>query len=358
MIAYTLPRVTPPTIRRVQSAPLNRPCWRVAAVPRTIPTSRIALSPIRMMARHGTRSRNSRRWGASTVVASLISLSSKRCGWTLGPPAASSFFPCYLSEALAEGLFQLQGCVEDRVVDVPAFDLVDGDGRAGLAVTVLVAGEAARDALEPRGRSQLVPQLGLGDQEPAVVGLDGHGLDRVEQHVRCVEGVGVEGRRRLLAELLLVRREELVLVEVTPELQARAGQVHPLGVVRTGRVDEVGREEAVGPRQRDVVVVRVLPGLRGDQPALGQEDRVEQDLRRVRGDAGQQRTKVRVPDLDGLLGGALTAVLAREHVAEDLLEPVRVGAAVVDRGGRGGAELLRGELGHGSALDPVVVRRP
>src|ERR687891_1273473 len=113
-------------------------------------------------------------------------------GSSTGPVSAGRNRPTDRPSTLA-GLLQLQGSLEDRV-EVAVLHDVHGHRRGRLAVTVLVAGEAAGDALEPGGGAQRVPELGLRDQQAAVGGLHRRCLDRIEEHVRGVEGVGVEYR--------------------------------------------------------------------------------------------------------------------------------------------------------------------
>src|SRR5688500_7948065 len=105
-----------------------------------------------MMARHGTRSRKSRRLGASTaVVDSLINHLREALRAGPGPPAAPPFLlstSSLLRAGLGLRLGQLQRCLEDRI-EVAVHDLVHRHRGGLLAVTVLVTGEAAGDALEP-----------------------------------------------------------------------------------------------------------------------------------------------------------------------------------------------------------------
>ncbi len=88
----------------------------------------------------------------------------------------------------------------------------------------------------------------------------------------------------------------------------------------------------------------------------GDEDRIIDELGLAGGDLGQHRPHVGVGWGHGLLGGDGAAELL-EGLGKYRLQPVGVGAAVVDRGGLLGSKLLEGKFGGDGTLDLVVVGR-
>ncbi len=164
----------------------------------------------------------------------------------------------------------------------------------------------------------------------------------------------MENAQRGPAVLGRMLRQE-VLVAGLEGREVRAGEIHPFRR-RAGPLEHIGREHAVRSDLGHVFEAGHFCRLRGDEAALGDEDRIVDHLR-IRGrDGRQDRLHVGRAFGDGLLNGDGAAELL-EFVHEHLLQGLGIGAAVVD--GRRGRQLefIVDELGHRLALEGVAVRR-
>ena len=182
----------------------------------------------------------------------------------------------------------------------------------------------------------------------AVLVHHGYLLDGVKQHHGSVVGMQVEGAGRLLPVLGLVLLVELFVVH-----SRGAGEVHTLSRL-AGRLDEVGRDHAVGAHQHGLLQAGHLFGLLGDQSALLDEDRVIEHIGVSGRDLGQHRAHVGIANVDGLLSHAFAAQLG-EDIASHLLQLLGVGATIVNGRHSPRTEHLVGKFGHGLALHFVVV---
>ena len=97
-------------------------------------------------------------------------------------------------------------------------------------------------------------------------------------------------------------------------------------------------------------------GLCGDEATFSREDREVKHVRLLRGDRGQQRTHVRVADVDGFLGYNLTTHVL-EVGCEHVYQADRIRAAVVNSGNPARAERVIREFCGSFTLEVVVEGR-
>src|SRR5918996_3707807 len=314
----------------------------------------------RMIVRHGNRSRRPIRTSrvASPPVAvdmrrSLIHPETLRAGrW---PARGVTRTRTSLGDVLQRLRVRVDGSRRLlAALDRPVGVLEEADRDVGGAVAERRARDETRDAFVPARRQHGVLQRGPGDQQrPAV--LDRDLLDRLEQDARGVKRVGVEDGRRRLAELVPVRRYELVPVEraFLEHRQVRGGRV----VVARRTSGELEERALQTPVRADLDRLRWE-----DVRALGVRERangVEVGPVHHAGvafrDASENGAGVLVRALNLLDGGDRPAETL-ERVAERRGEAVGVGALVVDGRRRVDAQLVEDELGDDRALDQVVVR--
>src|SRR5829696_1943743 len=224
--------------------------------------------------------------------------------------------------------------------------LVDGQGTVA-GVAVLVEGVLAGDALEARGRTDGLDDLGPGRLDAVRAGERlGEALD---DDVGRVVGLGAVGAVALLEAGRLVVGDELLGALQLRDRLADRGREGALALV-AGALEEVRGVDAVAAHQRALEAPLLELGRQrtGGRVLAAVVDHVGVGA----DDLGHHRPEVPVVLVDGLGAGDLAA-LVLEPLGEGLGQALAVGLLVVDDEGGLEAAVTERVVGRERALEGV-----